>query len=109
MIEALGSVFISAAYKDLYGFLLLIALLVFRPTGARSASASGGSVSRLIFVEGFPGAGSRRTAQFLARRFARGGGRVRWIYEGEVPNPLRSSAAGRRGSLVGAVRRSTRG
>jgi branched-chain amino acid transport system permease protein len=33
MIEALGSVFISAAYKDLYGFLLLIALLVFRPTG----------------------------------------------------------------------------
>jgi branched-chain amino acid transport system permease protein len=33
IIEALGSVFISAAYKDLYGFLLLIALLVFRPTG----------------------------------------------------------------------------
>ncbi|MBI3455813.1 MAG: branched-chain amino acid ABC transporter permease [Candidatus Rokubacteria bacterium] len=33
MIEALGSVFLSAAYKDLYGFLLLIALLVFRPTG----------------------------------------------------------------------------
>jgi branched-chain amino acid transport system permease protein len=33
VIEALGSVFISAAYKDLYGFLLLIALLVFRPTG----------------------------------------------------------------------------
>jgi branched-chain amino acid transport system permease protein len=33
LIEALGSVFISAAYKDLYGFLLLIALLVFRPTG----------------------------------------------------------------------------
>jgi branched-chain amino acid transport system permease protein len=32
VIEALGSVFISAAYKDLYGFLLLIALLVFRPT-----------------------------------------------------------------------------
>ena len=28
LIEALGSVFISAAYKDLYGFLLLIALLV---------------------------------------------------------------------------------
>jgi branched-chain amino acid transport system permease protein len=33
VIEALGSVFISAAYKDLYGFLLLIALLVLRPTG----------------------------------------------------------------------------
>lgn len=33
LIEALGSVFVSAAYKDLYGFLLLIALLVFRPTG----------------------------------------------------------------------------
>ncbi len=33
VIEALGSVFISAAYKDLYGFLLLITLLVFRPTG----------------------------------------------------------------------------
>jgi len=33
VIEALGSVYISAAYKDLYGFLLLIGLLVFRPTG----------------------------------------------------------------------------
>jgi branched-chain amino acid transport system permease protein len=33
VIEALGSVFISAAYKDLYGFLLLLALLVVRPTG----------------------------------------------------------------------------
>jgi len=33
LIEALGSVFLSAAYKDLYGFLLLIALLAFRPTG----------------------------------------------------------------------------
>jgi branched-chain amino acid transport system permease protein len=33
VIEALGSVFISAAYKDLYGFVLLIALLVVRPTG----------------------------------------------------------------------------
>jgi branched-chain amino acid transport system permease protein len=33
LIEALGSVFLSAAYKDLYGFLLLITLLVFRPTG----------------------------------------------------------------------------
>src|SRR5439155_13296547 len=33
VIEALGSVFIASAYKDLYGFLLLIALLVFRPTG----------------------------------------------------------------------------
>jgi hypothetical protein len=45
-------------------------------------------VSRLIFVEGFPGAGKSTTAQFLARRFARGSGRVRWIYEGEVPNPF---------------------
>jgi branched-chain amino acid transport system permease protein len=33
VIEALGSVFISPAYKDLYGFLLLMALLVLRPTG----------------------------------------------------------------------------
>jgi len=33
VIEALGSVFLSPAYKDLYGFLLLIALLVLRPTG----------------------------------------------------------------------------
>jgi len=33
VIEALGSVFLSAAYKDLYGFVLLIALLVVRPTG----------------------------------------------------------------------------
>src|SRR5882724_3973893 len=33
VIEALGSVFVSSAYKDLYGFILLIALLVFRPTG----------------------------------------------------------------------------
>jgi branched-chain amino acid transport system permease protein len=33
LIEALGSVFLSPAYKDLYGFLLLITLLVFRPTG----------------------------------------------------------------------------
>ncbi len=33
VIEALGSVFLSPAYKDLYGFLLLIALLVVRPTG----------------------------------------------------------------------------
>jgi branched-chain amino acid transport system permease protein len=33
VIEALGSVFVSAAYKDLYGFVLLILLLVFRPTG----------------------------------------------------------------------------
>jgi len=33
VIEALGSVFISAAYKDVYGFLLLIVLLAFRPTG----------------------------------------------------------------------------
>jgi len=33
LIEALGSVFLSPAYKDLYGFVLLIGLLVFRPTG----------------------------------------------------------------------------
>jgi len=33
VIEALGSVFLSPAYKDLYGFVLLIALLVLRPTG----------------------------------------------------------------------------
>jgi len=33
LIEALGSVFLSPAYKDIYGFVLLIGLLVFRPTG----------------------------------------------------------------------------
>jgi branched-chain amino acid transport system permease protein len=33
VIEALGSVFLTPAYKDLYGFVLLIGLLVFRPTG----------------------------------------------------------------------------
>jgi len=33
IIEALGSVFLSPAYKDLYGFLLLIALLAVRPNG----------------------------------------------------------------------------
>ena len=33
LIEALGSVFLSPAYKDLYGFVLLIGLLAFRPTG----------------------------------------------------------------------------
>jgi branched-chain amino acid transport system permease protein len=33
VIEALGSVFLSAAYKDLYGFVLLIVLLAVRPTG----------------------------------------------------------------------------
>src|SRR5436309_13001031 len=32
VIEALGSVFVSASYKDPYGSLLLIALLLFRPT-----------------------------------------------------------------------------
>jgi branched-chain amino acid transport system permease protein len=33
LLEALGSVFLSPAYKDLYGFVFLIALLVIRPTG----------------------------------------------------------------------------
>jgi branched-chain amino acid transport system permease protein len=33
LIEALGSVFLSPAYKDLYGFVFLIVLLVIRPTG----------------------------------------------------------------------------
>jgi branched-chain amino acid transport system permease protein len=33
LIEALGSVFLSPAYKDLYGFVFLIGLLVIRPTG----------------------------------------------------------------------------
>jgi branched-chain amino acid transport system permease protein len=33
VIEALGSVFLSPGYKDLYGFVVLIALLVVRPTG----------------------------------------------------------------------------
>jgi branched-chain amino acid transport system permease protein len=33
LIEALGSVFLSPGYKDLYGFVLLLGLLAFRPTG----------------------------------------------------------------------------
>ena len=33
VIEALGSVFLSPAYKDLYGFVLLLGLLAVRPTG----------------------------------------------------------------------------
>jgi len=33
VLEALGSVFISSAYRDLYGFVLLILVLVVRPTG----------------------------------------------------------------------------
>lgn len=33
VIEALGSVFLSPAYKDLYGFVLLLVLLAVRPTG----------------------------------------------------------------------------
>jgi len=33
VIEALGSVFLSPAYKDLYGFVFLIGLLVIRPNG----------------------------------------------------------------------------
>jgi thymidylate kinase len=45
-------------------------------------------MTRLILVEGFPGAGKSTTAQFLARQLARRGARVRWIYEGESANPL---------------------
>jgi len=45
-------------------------------------------MARLILIEGFPGAGKSTTAQFLARVVARRGSRARWIYEGEVPNPL---------------------
>ncbi len=33
MIESLGSVFLSPSFRDVYGFLLLIILLVVRPTG----------------------------------------------------------------------------
>jgi len=33
VLEALGSVFISSAYRDLYGFVALILVLVVRPTG----------------------------------------------------------------------------
>ena len=42
----------------------------------------------MILIEGFPGGGKSTTAQFLARLLARRGGRARWIYEGELPNPL---------------------
>ncbi len=33
LIESLGSVFISPAYRDLFGFAFLIVVLIFRPTG----------------------------------------------------------------------------
>jgi branched-chain amino acid transport system permease protein len=33
MVESLGSVYMSAAYRDLYGFVLLIGILLLRPTG----------------------------------------------------------------------------
>jgi hypothetical protein len=45
-------------------------------------------VGRLIFVEGFPGAGKSTTAQFLARLLARQGRAARWVYEEETPHPL---------------------
>jgi len=45
-------------------------------------------VGRLIFVEGFPGAGKSTTAQFLARQLTRHGRLARWVYEEEVPNPF---------------------
>lgn len=45
-------------------------------------------MGRLIFVEGFPGAGKSTTAQFLARQLARHGRLARWVFEGEVPNPF---------------------
>ena len=45
-------------------------------------------MARLIFVEGFPGAGKSTTAQFLARQLTRHGGLARWVYEEEVPNPF---------------------
>jgi branched-chain amino acid transport system permease protein len=33
MVESLGSVFISPGFRDVYGFLLLLAILAVRPTG----------------------------------------------------------------------------
>ena len=33
MVESLGSVFISPAYRDLFGFVFLILILVFKPNG----------------------------------------------------------------------------
>jgi hypothetical protein len=45
-------------------------------------------VRRLVFVEGFPGAGKSTTAQFLARLLARQGEAVRWVYEEETPHPF---------------------
>jgi hypothetical protein len=45
-------------------------------------------LARLIFVEGFPGAGKSTTAQFLARQLTRHGRLARWVYEEEVPNPF---------------------
>ncbi len=33
LVESLGSVYVSASYRDLFGFILLIGVLLFRPTG----------------------------------------------------------------------------
>jgi branched-chain amino acid transport system permease protein len=33
IVESLGSVFISPSFKDVYGFILVLAILVIRPTG----------------------------------------------------------------------------
>jgi len=52
-------------------------------------------MGRVIFVEGFPGAGKSTTAQFLARLLNRCGHAARWVYEGEAQHPLVPRAAGR--------------
>jgi hypothetical protein len=59
---------------------------VTQPAGV--AGDQGETVARLIFVEGFPGAGKSTTAQFLARLLARRGSAARWVYEEETPHPL---------------------
>jgi thymidylate kinase len=44
--------------------------------------------TKLILVEGLPGAGKSTTAQFLARQLARRGIAARWWYEEELGHPV---------------------
>lgn len=39
LVESLGATFISPAYQSAFGFLFLVAVLIFRPTGIRSVNA----------------------------------------------------------------------
>lgn len=43
---------------------------------------------RVVLVEGLPGSGKSTTAHLLALHLARGGHKVRWVYEHEEPHPI---------------------